>query len=135
MRHKLIYKSIYISLLISFSTLSCKTNKAQKEYIRAYKNVVMYECINNASNWNLSTFSENNDDLGYAPEVGIIYHSDALHAKEVGIRYSKEIKPINYSDYENRKPIFSKCANFANSDSVHTIAKTKYKVLRKFNKN
>lgn len=125
-------KLIIVIFIILFA--SCKTQNAisssEREYIMAYKKAVFYECVNNATKGNLYKFSKENNDLGTATEVAIIFHSDVEHAKQIGIELSSKIRAINYSDYEGKKPIFSDCIEFAFSKYVDSIAKVKYKNLK-----
>lgn len=115
--------------------VSCKTQKhitnAKDKYIMAYKKAVLYGCLNEATNGEFQKFSINNNDLGLAVEVSIIYHSDVLFAVNNGKELSKNIRTIDYSDYQGKKPIFSNCVDFAFSKSVDSIARLKYKNLKK----
>ena len=112
----------YSTLILIILIFSCKPKghigSTKDEYIMSFKKAVLYECINSASNGSLYEFSRKNNDLGTAPEVAIIYHSDVLKAKELGIKLSKNIRKINYSDYGGKKPIFSDCVSFAFSQQV-----------------
>lgn len=127
------YKYLILTFIILF--YSCKVNKdigsTKDVYILAYKKAVLYECINSATNGNLYKFSRENNDLGTAPQVAIIYHSDVKSAKILGASLSTKIKKINYSDYQNKKPIFSDCVGFAFSKYVDSIARNRYKKLLK----
>lgn len=123
----------YLVLAILIVT-SCKTSstldKSEAEYVMAYKKTVFYECVNSATNGNLYKFSQDNNDLGTATEVAVIYHSDVEHAKKIGVELSSKIRTINYSDYDGKTPIFSDCIQFAFGHYVDSIAKKKYKNLK-----
>lgn len=124
----------FIVVIFVASILSCKKDNvvdcSEGEYLMAYKKSVFYECVNSATNGNLYKFSDENNDLGTATEVAVIYHSDLEHAKEVGIRMSSKIRKIDYSDYNGKRPIFSDCIEFAFSEHVDSIAKHKYRILQ-----
>lgn len=128
-------KIIIITIAILFN--SCKSQKhigsSKNEYIISYKKAVLYGCLNKATNGNFAEFSRANNDLGIAIETAVLYHSDVLKAKELGAQLSKNIREIKYSDYGSKKPIFSDCINFAFSKSVDSIARLKYKNLKKNN--
>lgn len=124
----------FIILVLTVLITSCKTQDtisiSEREYLMSYKKTVFYECVNNATNGNLYKFSRENNDLGIATEVAVIYHSDVEHAKKLGIKLSSNIRTINYSDYNGKKPIFSDCIEFAFSRHVDSIAKNKYRNLK-----
>ena len=113
--------------------LGCKSKKesiyqSKKDFIYAYKASVFYGCLNGATNDNFSKFSKNNNDLGLAPMVAIIYHAETKEATELGEKYSKGIKPSTYSDYQGKSPFYSSCSYYAfYSQEVDSIAKVKYK--------
>lgn len=124
---------IIIPMIILFN--SCKSQKhigsTEKEYIMAYEKAVFYGCFNEATNGNFAEFTLANNDLGTAIETAILYHSDVLNAIELGAKLSNNIREINYADYQGKKPIFSDCMEFAFSKYVDSIAKKKYKTLKK----
>jgi hypothetical protein len=121
---------IFATLIVTACKTSSSLDSSEAEYVMAYKKSVFYECVNNATSGNLYKFSENNNDLGTATEVAIIYHSDLEHAKKIGMELSSKIRTINYSDYNGKKPIFSDCIEFAFGNYVDSIAKKKYKNLK-----
>lgn len=127
-------KNKYYILILFVLITSCKTqnliNNKENEYVLAYKKSVFYECVNSATSGNLYKFSKENNDLGTATEVAIIYHSDLEHAKKIGVDLASNIRTIKYSDYDGKKPIFSDCMELAFSKYVDSIAKSKYKILK-----
>jgi len=123
-----------LCILILFG--SCKTtfNKygfTKEEYINSYKRAVLYGCLNESTEGGFQMFLQENKDLGIAPEVAVLLHSEILKAKTIGGNYSKKIKPINYEDYEGLKPIFSGCVAYSFSKEVDSIAKEKFRQLKK----
>lgn len=112
--------------------LGCKSKyesiyQSKEDFMYAYKSSVFYGCMNGATNDNFSKFSKNNNDLGLAPTVAVIYHAETQEATELGEIYSTKIKPSTYSDYQEKSPIFSSCAYYAfYSKEVDSIANTKY---------
>jgi|TARA_R110000868_G_scaffold367410_2_gene630381 hypothetical protein len=114
---------------------SCNTNKrlgfSKEEYITAYKKAVIYGCLDKASNGNFVKFSEENNDLGTTLETVILYNTQSVEAQNLGANLSKNIKIIDYADYEGRAPIFSDCLDLAFSKSVKSIAKEKYRQRKK----
>lgn len=132
-------KKILILLII---VSSCKIQKQpyqtnnfeRDEYILAYKKCILYGCIEEATNNNFNKFSKENNDLGLTIERAILYSGVINEPFELGKKMAKDIRIINYSDYEGRKPIFSDCVSFAFSketDSIASISYKKYKMKRK----
>ena len=126
-------KKLFIIILGIF-LFSCKSfqkkpvsNFEEEEFILAYKKCVLYGCINEATNNNLTLFSKENKDLGTAIEVEIIQLQEALDAINKGKELSKKIKEINYADFEDKKPIFSTCVTFAFSKETDSIARILFK--------
>lgn len=114
---------------------SCKTgqniiDKKEENYVLAYKKAVLFGCINKATNGKFQDFSKNNNDLGIALEVAILYHYEAIEAKKIGEKLSNKIRTIDYDDYEGRKPIYSDCVSYAFNKEIDSIAREKYKKLK-----
>lgn len=101
--------------------------ESKGEFIQAFKVSVLYGCINEATNGEFQKFSINNNDLGLALEVSVLFHSETEYAIKIGEELSKKIRTINYSDYQGKKPIFSDCVNFAFSKEIDSLALAKYK--------
>lgn len=117
-----------------FLIISCKPKQVtqeEKDFIESYKSVVLYSCINKSTDKNFYLFLEKYNDLGLAPEVAVIFHSEANDAIKVSEDYSNKIEPIDYADYEGRKPIFSDCFRFANSTYIDSLAKKRFRLLKK----
>ena len=113
---------------------SCKSsqkkpvsNFEEEEFILAYKKCVLYGCINEATNNNLTLFSKENNDLGLSVEVAIMQHGEVFIAENKGKELSKKIKTIDYADYEERKPIITSCISFAFSKETDSIARIVFK--------
>lgn len=128
------------SFILMLSLLgSCVNNTEDSaelsDYINSYKKVVFYECVNAGTNRKLYEFSLNNGDLGYATEVSVIQHKEIENAKQIGIKLSSKIREIDFTDYEGRKPIFSDCLDFAFSNYVDSIARSKFNLYRDSNFN
>ncbi len=113
--------------------LGCKSKdesiyQSKEDFMYAYKSSVFYGCMNGATENNFSNFSKNNNDLGLAPMVAVIYHAETQNATELGEKYSKQIKPSNYGDYQGKSPIFSSCAYYAfYSKEIDSIANAIYR--------
>lgn len=126
-------KDLILISMVLFT--SCKTTQhvgsTMDEYVMAYKKAVLYGCLNDATNKNFSQFMRENNDLGLAVETAVLFHHEVLKAQELGSQLSENIRTINYSDYKDKKPIFSDCIEFAFSEFVDSIAKHKYKTLKK----
>ena len=129
-------KLIYI--VFGMFLFSCKSSQkmevsnmqvstSEEEFVLAYKSCVMYGCINEATNNKFYLFSKENNDLGLAVEVEIMQHYEVSVAKNKGKELSKEIKAIDYADFEGRKPIFTDCLRFAFSKEVDSLAREMYK--------
>lgn len=110
----------------------CKSKResiyqSKKDFIFAYKSSVFYGCLNEATNNNFSEFSKNNNDLGLAPMVAIIYQAETEDAIKLGKIYSKKIKSSTYGDYQGKSPIYSSCSHYAfYSKEVDSITLAKY---------
>jgi hypothetical protein len=131
-------RNIFITTVILFSLMSCSThnksnhNSDEENFVLSYKKSVLYGCVNEATNNNLSLFSKENNDLGLAIEVEIIQHQEVFNALNKGKELSKKIRAINYTDFEDKKPIFSDCINFAFSKEIDSIARDLYKRKEKY---
>jgi len=131
-----IKKLLAIILVIAF--LSCKTQKIKNNsfseeeelYVLAFKKEVLYSCINEKTNREFYRFLDNYNDLGLYTEVAILYHDIADKASSFGKKYSKNIKPVNYPDAENKVPIFRDCVNYAFGKEIDSIARITYKETR-----
>ena len=130
---KMLKIKYYLILVAVILLISCKSNAgigiAKKEFIFAYKIVVFYSCVNAATSGNLGKFSLNNNDLGIEPQTAVLHHLDVLEAKNIGVELSKKIKFSYY--YKGEKPIFSGCIGFAFSKTIDSMARTRYKNLRR----
>lgn len=125
-----------VFFFIMLCLYSCKTHKKdikleEEYYIEAYKTSVLYGCLNEATNGNFRKFSTENNDLGLAVPVTVLFHSGTEQATQIGRELSKKIRTIDYSDYEGRKPIFSDCVNLAFSKEIDSIARKKFKEFKK----
>lgn len=119
---------ILVVLIISSCKSNQNSNKDKKnEYILAYKKSILYGCIEEATNNNFHKFSKENNDLGLTVEQSILYSGIVNKPFELGKKLSKNIRTINYLDYEGRKPIFSDCVSFAFSKQSDSIARDSYK--------
>ena len=121
---------IFISCTI---VLACKSSKKidvinskEEEFVLAYKKCVLYSCINEATENKFNLFIKENNDLGLAVEVAIMQHAEVAIAIEKGKVLAKEVNPIDYSDYQGKKPIFSSCISFAFSKDIDSIARKTY---------
>ncbi|MFV0305537.1 MAG: hypothetical protein ACK5IC_08675 [Moheibacter sp.] len=125
-----------IVILLLLTLVGCSSSKrsiyqSKENFIQAYKISVYYGCVNTATSGNFQRFSSDNNDLGLAPQVAVIYHAEVEQAQELGKRLSSRINTINYSDYQGKKPILSDCANFAfYSNEVDSIAKVTYNTMK-----
>lgn len=125
-------RNIFITSVFLFLLMSCSThNKSnlysdEENFVLSFKKSVLYGCVDEATNNNLSLFSKENNDLGLAVEVAILQHTEVSIAVEKGKELSKKIRTINYADYEDRKPIFSNCVSFAFSKEIDSIARDLY---------
>lgn len=129
-------KRFIIYLVFIYFVSSCgaykkiNINKEEENFVFAYKKAVLYGCINEATNNNLSLFCSENNDLGLAFETEIIHHEDVINAVNKGKLLSKKIRIINYEDFEGKKPIFSDCINFAFSTEIDSIARVRFKIIK-----
>lgn len=106
--------------------------ESEEAFIQAYKISVFYGCMNKATNENFQKLILENNDLGTAPQVAVIFHAEVEQAIKVGEEFSEGIKEINYSDYKGKKPIFSDCSYYAFfSKEVDSIAKANYRKNKK----
>src|SRR5690554_3659896 len=126
---------ISIIFFILFCFYSCTTSKKHIKdeeyyYVQAYKTSVLYGCLNEATNGSFQKFSTENNDLGLAVPVTVLFHSGTEQATQIGRELSKKIRTIDYSDYEGRKPIFSDCVNLAFSKEIDSIARKKFKEFK-----
>lgn len=128
--------NIVLSNAVILTLLSCNAKKepqyqSKEAFLQAYKTSVFFGCIDEATNGNFSEFSRENNDLGLAPQVAVIYHAETQQARELGTELSKRIKPSSYMDYEGRAPIYSDCVSYAFfSAEVDSIARAEYKELK-----
>lgn len=127
---------IIIVFFVLFCFYSCKTHKKdikseEEYYVQAYKTSVLYGCLNEATNENFQKFSIENNDLGLAVPIAVLFHAETEQATQVGRELSKKIRAIDYSDYEGRKPIFSDCVGFAFSKEIDSVARKKFKEFKK----
>jgi hypothetical protein len=122
---------IVASALVLFSCKSPQkvlvSNSEEEDFVLAYKKCVLYGCINDATNNKFNLFSKENNDLGLAVEVAIMQHAEVSIAIEKGKQLSKNIKSIDYADYEGRKPIYTSCVSFAFSKEIDSIARVIFK--------
>lgn len=126
-----IYCFIILLIFVNSCAVKKKIGSSKKEYILSYKKAVLYGCINSATNQNFIDFSKRNNDLGLSIETAVLFHSEVLKAQSIGAELSERIRTINYSDYNGRKPIFSDCVSFSFNKSIDSLAKAKFKELRK----
>lgn len=131
-------RNIFITIVFLFLLMSCSTlkksnnNSDEENFVLSYKKSVLYGCVDEATNNNLRLFSKENNDLGLAIEAEIIQHQEVDNALNKGKELSKKIRTINYADFENKKPIFSECINFAFSKEIDSIARELYKIKAKY---
>tara|TARA_R100000935_G_C2816614_1_gene157646 strand:+ start:118 stop:540 length:423 start_codon:yes stop_codon:yes gene_type:complete len=104
----------------------------KEAYILEYKKAVIYGCINEATNGNFSKFSSDNNDLGLAGVVAVLYHSETERAINLGKELSNNIEAIDYMDYNGNKPIFDNCISFAFSKRVDSLAAKEYEMFLKY---
>jgi succinylglutamate desuccinylase len=109
---------------------SLSEDKELENHIMAYKKAVVYECINSGTNSHFQRFSSNNNDLALAIEVGIIDRYNVEKARQVGAKFSDDIRSSNYMDHEGRKPIFSNCISYGFSKEVDSLARLNYQESR-----
>ncbi len=83
---------------------------------------MLYGCINEATNNELTLFLRKNKDLCLSVEVEIMQHQEVFMAEDKGKEVSKKIKSIDYEDFADKKPIFSSCVSFAFSQDIDSIA-------------
>jgi len=121
-------------LFLSFVLVcSCKTKKeslypTKDDFIQAYKIAVFYGCYNEATGNQFSKFIGENEDLGLASIVAVIYHAETELARNLGSNFGKTIQPSEYADYQGKSPYFSSCAYYAfYSREVDSIANALYK--------
>jgi hypothetical protein len=99
----------------------------EEDYIKAYKTVVLFGCLNEGTKGSFSSFLKENNDLGLFSEVDMIFHSTANTADSIGREYSKKIEPFTYGDGKGKNPTFSRCVLYALSREVDSLAKESYK--------
>jgi heterodisulfide reductase subunit B len=125
---KKITNCILIILIVSCSSKKSQSSITETNFVLAYKKAVLYGCINESTSNNFNKFSNDNKDLGLAVEVAIMQHAEVERAVEKGKALSKKIRRINYSDYGEKKPIFSDCVSFAFSEEIDSLARVAFKL-------
>ena len=130
-------KLIY-SFVLFIVVLSCTTTKKQvsseytvreDDYIKAFKTVVLYGCLNEGTKGDFYKLLSQHNDLGLFSEVDVMFHSNANIADSLGRLYSKSIKPFEYGDGKGKVPNYSRCVLYALSNTVDSLAKESYKQL------
>lgn len=135
---KLVCCFVFLLLVASCTTTKKRVSSgysvSEEDYIKAYKTVVLYGCLNEATKGNFYTFLLQNNDLGLFSEVDMIFHLTASIADSLGKSYSKTIKPFTYGDGQGKVPNFSGCVLYALSKEVDSFAKESYKQALKDNR-
>src|SRR5690554_5837268 len=90
-----------VVFFVLFCLYSCKTHKKdikleEEYYVEAYKTSVLYGCLNEATNGGFQKFSIENNDLGLAVPVAVLFHAETEQAKQRGQELSKKIRAIDY---------------------------------------
>jgi hypothetical protein len=125
-----------ISLTIAACSMNRKTVSnvnlvSEEDYVKAYKTVVLYGCINEGTKGKFSTFLIENNDLGLFSEVDMIYHSGANIADSLGRVFAKTIRPFDYGDGKGKVPNYSRCVLYALSREIDSVAKESYRQMLK----
>ena len=69
------------------------------------KTSVFYSCYNEATKNKLNELCNQTNDLKLAQEASILFNSGVEHASIIGKKEVKNIKSIDYADYEGKKTI------------------------------
>ena len=124
-------KKIYLICFLLF--YQCKQQKkdndlnTKKEYILAYKKMVIYGCLNEKTNKEFRKLMIKYHNVN-SSETAILFHMEAEKAEKQGATYSREIKPYTYyGDLKGKVPLFGKCIEYAFSKEVDSIALLMYK--------
>lgn len=112
-------------------TVSNENVLSEEDYVKAYKTVVLFGCINGGTNGKFSTFLVENNDLGLFTEVDMIYHAVVNIADSLGRDFAKTIKPFEYGDGKGLVPIYSRCFLYALSKEIDSVAKVSYREMLK----
>lgn len=131
------YLTIFLLIMSCTATKKKISNDffvKEEDYVKAYKTVVLYGCLNEGTKGNFSNFLKENNDLGLFSEVDMIFHSTANIADSLGCVYSRKIKPFTYGDGQGKIPNFSRCVLYAFSNEVDSFAKESYKQTLKDSK-
>jgi hypothetical protein len=124
------YLGIFFLLMACASTKKKLSNDfflTEEDYVKAYKTVVLYGCLNEGTKGGLSDILKRNNDLGLFSEVDMIFHSTANVADSLGRAYSQKIKPFTYGDGQGKIPNFSRCVLYVLSNEVDSLAKESYR--------
>ncbi len=126
----------FSSIILLLFFISCKAQKikdqpyTQENYVMAYKNAVLYGCIDEKTNKEFGQLLNKYNSTA-SREVAILFHDMYNRAKLLGKDYSKNIKAYEYyGDLKGKTPIFSDCVAYAFSKEVDSIARAKYKKTR-----
>lgn len=123
----------YIILCTAISLLSCKSTKgslvsvSEDDYILAYKKCVLYGCLNESTDGEFYKTMNKSNDLGLATESEILGKIESTEITQIGRELSKNVRTIDYADFDGRKSIYSNCVDFTFSKEIHKQAKEMYK--------
>lgn len=121
-----------ILLLLVFSSCSSLKNNYSKieqeeAYVQAYKICIAYGCINEGTKNGLQRILQEQNDLGLATESEILGKVESVSIVNEGKEIAKKITPIDYADYEDRRPYFSDCISYAFSKQTDSLARLAFK--------
>ncbi len=128
-------KLAYMSCLFLLACNASKRNKAsdfsvnKEDYIKSYKVAFICGCINEGTKEKLANIIKENNDLGLFTEVEVMSHQKVKEADSIGRTFSYKIKPLNYGDANNKKPIISRCIYYSLSNEVDSLAKASYRSI------
>lgn len=122
-----------ILLICAVFFTSCVDNRTmenepytKKEYVLAYKKMVLYGCLNEKTNGEFRNLMRIHNNVN-SKEVAILFASIANEADSLGIKYSRSINPYDhYGDLKGKVPIFGNCVDYAFSKEVDSIANRSY---------
>ena len=139
----MVFKSMQLDsrfLIVLIILSSCSTSKdfrelypnmKKKDFIESYQIAFVNGCMNAGTNNNFSRFLWENNDLGLFSEVEFLSHGVVFEAYSIGRLYANKVEPINYSDAGDRRPYFSSCIYYSQSQEVVSLIKRQYKKLKK----
>lgn len=131
---KIFFTNLIVLLTLNSCVIQHRVSQAEKDFVLFFKGAVLYGALNGYSNGGFQDMNTLHQDLGLAPNVAVIYHSNVEEAKKLGENFVSSIQPSGYADYEGRSPYYSESIKYAFGDKVDSIAKAKFREMKRLEK-